>query len=37
MADPADIANMALFLASPRAGDASGVTIGMDGVTTPVI
>jgi len=37
MADPADIANMAVFLASPRAGYVSGVTIGMDGVTTPVI
>lgn len=37
MAEPADIANMAVFLASPRADYVSGVTIGMDGVTTPVI
>ncbi len=37
MAEPADIANMAVFLASERAAYVSGVTIGMDGVTTPVI
>jgi NAD(P)-dependent dehydrogenase (short-subunit alcohol dehydrogenase family) len=37
MAAPADIANMAVFLASSRAAYVSGVTIGMDGVTTPVI
>jgi NAD(P)-dependent dehydrogenase (short-subunit alcohol dehydrogenase family) len=37
MAEPADIANMAVFLASEKAGYVSGVTIGMDGVATPVI
>jgi NAD(P)-dependent dehydrogenase (short-subunit alcohol dehydrogenase family) len=37
MAAPADIANMAVFLASARAGYVSGITIGMDGATTPVI
>lgn len=37
MAAPEDIANMAVFLASGRAGYVSGVTISMDGVQTPTV
>ncbi|WP_298283489.1 SDR family NAD(P)-dependent oxidoreductase [Acidocella sp.] len=37
LAEPAEVAEAVLFLASPKASYISGVTVGMDGVTTPVI
>jgi NAD(P)-dependent dehydrogenase (short-subunit alcohol dehydrogenase family) len=37
LAEPAEVAEAVLFLASARASYISGVTLGMDGVTTPVI
>jgi NAD(P)-dependent dehydrogenase (short-subunit alcohol dehydrogenase family) len=37
MAAPADIANTAVFLASDKASYITGITITMDGATTPVI
>jgi NAD(P)-dependent dehydrogenase (short-subunit alcohol dehydrogenase family) len=37
MASPEDIANAALFLASPKAGYITGATIAMDGGQNPVV
>jgi hypothetical protein len=37
MVEPEEIARLVTFLASPQAGYVSGVTITMDGVTTPLI
>ena len=37
IATPEDIANMVVFLASPRAGYVSGAVISMDGAVTPVV
>jgi len=37
MASPEDIANAAVFLASDKAGYITGITITMDGATSPVI
>jgi NAD(P)-dependent dehydrogenase (short-subunit alcohol dehydrogenase family) len=37
MASPEDIANTAVFLASDKASYITGITITMDGATTPVI
>jgi NAD(P)-dependent dehydrogenase (short-subunit alcohol dehydrogenase family) len=37
LAKPEDVAEAVLFLASEKASYISGVTIAMDGVTTPVI
>ncbi|WP_297369727.1 SDR family NAD(P)-dependent oxidoreductase [Acidocella sp.] len=37
LAEPEEVAEAVLFLASARASYISGVTLGMDGVTTPVI
>jgi NAD(P)-dependent dehydrogenase (short-subunit alcohol dehydrogenase family) len=37
MAQPAEIANAAVFLASPRASYVTGVVLTMDGAMTPVV
>jgi NAD(P)-dependent dehydrogenase (short-subunit alcohol dehydrogenase family) len=37
MAEPHEIASLVCFLASAQASYVSGVTITMDGVTTPLV
>jgi NAD(P)-dependent dehydrogenase (short-subunit alcohol dehydrogenase family) len=37
MAEPHEIASLVCFLASAQASYVSGVTITMDGVTTPIV
>ena len=37
MASPSEIADAVLFLASPRAGYLTGVTLSMDGGENPIV
>jgi NAD(P)-dependent dehydrogenase (short-subunit alcohol dehydrogenase family) len=37
IAEPIDIANVVVFLASPRAGYVSGAVVAMDGAATPMV